>query len=48
MIMMITIEQYDDMVFIANHGEPSGLQGMSGFLIVNMNIRERMKISLLG
>ena len=43
MIMMFTIDQYDDMIIIANHGEASGLQGMSGFL----NIQERMKISRL-
>ena len=48
MIMMFTIEQFDDMITIANHGEAIGLQGMSRFLIVNMNIKERMKISRLG
>ena len=33
--MMITIEHYDDMIFIANYGEASGLQGMFGFLIID-------------
>ena len=33
--MMFTIEQYDDMIIIAKHGEASGLQGMFGFLIID-------------
>ena len=33
--MMFTIEQYDDMIIIAKHGEGSGLQGMFGFLIID-------------
>ena len=36
------------MIIIAKHGESSGLQGIAGFLIVNMDIQERRKISRLG